>query len=413
MSELNVRKRGKKWQYEFEIASVGGKRKQKTKLGFKTKKEALEAGAIALAEYNNSGSSFEPNKISVSDYFDYWFEQYVVINLQPNTQEGYQTYIEKHIKPNLGHYRLKSLTPAILQDFINSRMINGFKRNHLEGLFGVLSGALKYAVEPCNYIKNSPMLYVKMPKYDLSTKEINRRYLSPDEFNKIIERFPSNTIYYIPIMIAYYTGFRIGEVLALTWDDIDFENKTISINKNLYFHRKLKIWCLGTTKTTTSRRTIKIGDILVRILKKYKIEQNKNKLKYGNLYFNTFEKEEKNKNRKLRTLHFIQYGISLPGFKKLNMVCTKEDGELVTINTLKYASRVINYSLHIPFNFHCLRHTHATTLIANGADIKSVQLRLGHSRIETTYNTYFHPTPQVNLETVEIFEKIANQNKSY
>lgn len=413
MSELNIRKRGKKWQYQFEIAPVNGKRKQKTKSGFNTKKDALEAGTKALSEYNNSGISFEPSKISVSDYFDYWFEKYVLINLQPNTQEGYQTYIEKHIKPNLGHYRLKSLTPAILQDFINSRMINGFKKNHLDGLFGVLSGALKYAVEPCNFIKNSPMLYVKMPKYELSTNEINHRYLSPNEFNKIIERFPATTVYYMPIMIGYYTGCRIGEVLALTWDDIDLENKTISINKSLFFHRKLKIWCLGNTKTPSSFRTLKIGNILVDALKKYKTTQNKNKLKYGDLYFNTFEKEEIINNKKLRTLHFIQYGITLPGFKKLNIVCTKECGEVVTTNTLKYASRIINYSLHIPFNFHTLRHTHATTLIANGADIKSVQLRLGHSRIETTYNTYVHPTQQMNLETVEIFEQVANQNKSY
>lgn len=94
------------------------------------------------------------------------------------------------------------------------------------------------------------------------------------------------------------------------------------------------------------------------------------------------------------------------------MICTKEDGELVTINTMKYASRVINYILKIPFNFHCLRHTHATTLIENGDDVKAVQERLGHSRIETTYNTYVHNTKKMSANSVEIFEKAVNQNKS-
>ena len=175
MSKLNVRKRGQKWQYQFEAAKIEGKRKQITKSGFNTKKEALEAGAKALAEYNNSGQHFTTSEISVSDYFDYWYENYVVLNLKPNTQAAYTNYIKNHIKPILGRYKLKSLTPSILQNFINSKMINGFSKNHLENLFCLISGALKYAVEPCQFIQSSPMFYVKMPKYELSTLEINRR----------------------------------------------------------------------------------------------------------------------------------------------------------------------------------------------------------------------------------------------
>ena len=89
MSEINVRKRGQKWQYQFEAAKIEGKRKQITKSGFNTKKEALEAGIKALAEYNNSGLYFKPSDMSVSDYFDYWYENYVKIELKINTQENY------------------------------------------------------------------------------------------------------------------------------------------------------------------------------------------------------------------------------------------------------------------------------------------------------------------------------------
>lgn len=413
MSEINVRKRGQKWQYQFEAAKIEGKRKQITKSGFNTKKEALEAGVKALAEYNNSGLHFEPSEISVSDYFDYWYKNYVVLELKINTQKSYKNYIENHIKPNLGIYKLKSLTPTILQEFINSKYIAGFSKNHLINLMGVLSGALKYAVHPYNFIKSSPMLYVNFPKYEHSKTDANHKYIKPDEFEKIINRFPYGSTFYLPIIIGYYTGFRIGETLGLTWDDIDLENRKISINKIIYYNDDTKLWYFGTPKTPTSTRTIEIGTTLLNILKKYKTDQLQNKLKYGCHYTCVYEGIEIINNKKYRPLYSLKANIPAGTLKKVEMVCTKEDGEIVTPNSFKYASKVINYGLGITFNYHSLRHTHATTLIENGAEIKDVQIRLGHANIETTYNTYVHHTEKMSNNSVEIFENAVNQNKSH
>lgn len=411
MSEINVRKRGQKWQYQFEAAKVNGKRKQITKSGFRTKGEALDAGIKALAEYNNSGTYVKPNEISVSDYFDFWYKNYVLLELKINTQQMYRNYIKNHIKPNLGFYKLNSITPAVLQKFINQKFSDGFSKGNLKGLIGVLSGALKYAVYPCQHIKENPMNYIKIPKYE--EKTTNLRYISNDEWKRIIDRFPYKNAFYIPLVIGYYTGFRIGETLALTWDDVDFENKTISVNKIIYYNETSKSWYLGSTKTTSSNRTIKVGDTLINILKKHKRDQMENKLRYGEYYTCTYKGEEIIDNKKYTPLHFLQSNLAVSNLSKLDMICTRENGVLVTTNSFKSASKIIHYELGINnFCYHSLRHSHATTLIENGAEIKDVQQRLGHSAIETTYNTYVHHTTQMEEKSVEIFEKAVNENES-
>ena len=110
MAKVNVRNRnegkfykdGRKkpanWEYRFEGAKISGQRQRISKAGFKTKKDAEVAGAKALAEYNNSGSRFEPSDMSVSDYLDYWYENYCEVNLKYNTRRTYKTIMDKYLK---------------------------------------------------------------------------------------------------------------------------------------------------------------------------------------------------------------------------------------------------------------------------------------------------------------------------
>ena len=95
--------------------------------------------------------------------------------------------------------------------------------------------------------------------------------------------------------------------------------------------------------------------------------------------------------------------------QRVKMVCVDENGQYTSTDSFKYCSRVINKNLGINFDYHSLRHTHATLLLENRANEKSVQERLGHSTIITTLQIYTHNTENLKKETVDIFEKIAHQ----
>lgn len=386
--KILTRKRGTTWEYRFESAKVNGKRKYISKSGFRTQKEALVAGTQALVEYQNGGLSHSPSDISVSDYMGVWLEKYVRVNLRHKTQLGYIGIINNHINPALGHYKLNALNPAILQDFANSLKMKGFSRRHVVGILGMLSNALKYAVTPLKFIRYNPMAEVQTPK--IANPARSRVVLSADDWKRIISRFPFGNKYHIPLIIGYYTGLRISEVFGLTWEDINFETFEINVSKQTIRMQKGK-WNLDEPKTKSSVRTVKFGKELASILKKEKARQAENRLRYGEYY--TF-------------YSLVDKELVLDKNGKVKLICVDENGMLVTTDSFKYCSRVIHHELKIEFDFHCLRHTHATVLIENGVSPKSVQMRLGHEKIETTLQTYVHDTEEMAERAADIFESV-------
>lgn len=275
MARVNVQKRGKVYQYRFEVASIGGKRKYINKSGFKSKNEALEAGMKVYNNYLNTGKDFTPNTISYSDYLDYWMKQYCEINLKYHTIQAYSNIIKNHIKPGLGAYRLSQITASTLQEFVNTIFLEkSFSKNFMKNILKVLKSSFGYAADAVEFIKVNPAIKVKVPKYDVPDEDPAHIFIK-EEINMIFSRFKSNHCVYYAFMTAYYTGMRVSEVFALTWDDIDLENKKITVNKNilkknqaggtknrLIEGRATTTWYFGTCKTPSSYRTIDIGDTL-------------------------------------------------------------------------------------------------------------------------------------------------------
>lgn len=227
------------------------------------------------------------------------------------------------------------------------------------------------------------------------------------------------------IPIGYYTGVRISECFGLTWDDVDFENRTININKitvkrnhGLDVRQVLKTkgkkeeksaWYFGSTKTLTSNRTIKFGETLYNALIKARNIQLENIKQYGEYYTEIYMKPEKDEKGE-DIFRLIEIEKSIPcTLEKADMICRKENGQLLSTDSFKYCSRIINHTLNIPFNYHSLRHTHATILVENGANIKGIQERLGHADIKVTLNRYVHNTDSISNESVDIFESIATK----
>ncbi|WP_286909683.1 tyrosine-type recombinase/integrase [Clostridium sp. UBA1652] len=382
-----VYKRADKWYYYFNTSKVDGKYKKICRVGGKTKVEAEKALRKAMTEYENTGRSTALSNISVSDYFNFWLDQYVKVNLKHRTYNEYKQIVDSHIIPKFGKHKLNSLDPSTLQEFLNSKKLEGYTKNTVTNFYGVLSGSLKLAVYPYGHLKENPMNYVSMPKFKLNKTDEKIKVLTIEQVNTILDRFPKGSNFFLPVQIAFHTGLRASEVCALTWDNIDLVNRTLKVEKNL-LNDEFE-WCFDTPKTESSFRTISIGATLIDILKKHIVWQKENKLRYGEYYSKA------------------TYKFGKRVYSAIDLLSTKENGELISTNSLKYLSRVVNYDLGIDFNFHALRHTHATLLLENGANMKDVQKRLGHSKLATTMDTYVHVTQKMKNDTVNIFESLV------
>ena len=214
----------------------------------------------------------------------------------------------------------------------------------------------------------------------------------------------------LPIQIAYYTGLRIGEACALTWQDIDLDNQCLTVRRSMRYNGKRHKTEIGTTKRKKIR-TVDFCDTLAALLRKAKTEQSKNSLKYGPLYSLNYYKEVREKNRVYYEVYSLPRTEEVPeGYKELSMVCVRPDGAFespATVSSVCRRARTVMPDLG-EFHFHLLRHTFTTNLLTNGAAPKDVQELLGHSDVGTTMNIYAHANRETKRSSARMLDQVVS-----
>ena len=200
---------------------------------------------------------------------------------------------------------------------------------------------------------------------------------------------------------------RTGEVFALTWDDIDLDNRIIKISKTVYSKDKEEKgrWYLGTTKTVGSQRDVYICDTLYKVLLDYKNTQDNYKKQYGKNYKRYILEEVKNKFGKL-----VEYKIvkSNSKYNRVEMVFTRKDGKYSGTDIVKYPFKIIHHELGIKCRFYDLRGSFATISLRNGCEIKDIAEVLGHKSIETTQKYYIISNKINKSKVIKSFEDSLN-----
>lgn len=210
-------------------------------------------------------------------------------------------------------------------------------------------------------------------------------------------------------LTACYTGMRTGEVFALTWEDIDLENRVIKINKTVYAkaNEKNGRWYLGTTKTVGSCREVYICDTLYLVLSNYKKIQNEYKKEHGKKYKRYSLEEVRNKYGKLIEYRVIE---SNSNRNRIEMVFNRKDGTYSGTDIIRYPFKIIHHELGINCRFYDLRGSYATKCLKNGIEIKNIADILGHRRIETTENYYIFTTKENRIMANKIIEKVIQSS---
>ena len=346
------------------IDEMTGKKKYIKRAGFKTKAEAKKA-LVKLQYEINAGKHFRPVEVmTFRDVYKLWLE-YHRLTVKGSTLKIIESTFNSHILPAIGSYNVDSLTLATCQRAVNKwyKARPASYKNALAYASAVVDYAIKLELTQANNLK-----LVNKPK--TKRKRSNRNYLDPSELKEFLEISKKSLEQYTAFRLLAYSGMRIGEMLALTWDDINFTDNTINIYKTV--SRDKNGLSIQTPKTESSKRLLNMDIETMRVLHRWKVSQASYLLKCG--------------------INANQAG---------QLVFSNRDNSIMeTSNVRNWCDRIVKAGNLPRITLHGFRHTHATLLLSAGASIKEVQTRLGHSKVQTTLDIYTHLTKQDQKETI-------------
>lgn len=335
-----------------------GKAKTKSVLA-KTKAECIEKLKKLQTEYGEVAPFKIKPDMRFGDWINYWYENHSKPSIRPTTQKGYEEWIYVHAIPALGHIKLNKLTQADCQKFLNEMKANGRKihrdtkgpgmsEKSVRSCYHMIRMALERAVKD-GLIKKNPILGVKLPPPE--HKEM--KLLSMEEIQRFLIQAKEEGMYEL-FLLELTTGLRRGELLALTWDDLNFETGELCINKQFTPAGGKIILC--EPKTKAAFRNIILPPPMVEVLREYK------RSIFSHLMFPSRIKPDQPID---------------PGYIRKRLQQILEHAECKKVR------------------FHDLRHTFATMSLEHGMDIKTLSAIIGHVSSRTTLNIYTHITSEM------------------
>ena len=395
MATIRIRKRGKTFSFSFDAGKhpATGKRRTIERGGFSTEQAAFDAGAAAYAAWKTGDIGITSERVPLGEYLAAWLENVAKRKIKPSSYASYAITIRAHIAPYIGGIVLQELRPRHVDSWLMQLAGKGLARGTIALARAVLSTALKYAVYPAELIRSNPCAGMAIPR-NAPAKVVRRSIITKEQFRELLSLHPEGSKYYMPLMILYHTGARIGEVFGLTWESVDLEKGTLTIERQIV-ERQAGGYAFATPKTATSTRTLFIDGRLIAALRRWKALQVERELAMGKAYQVIYELAG-------GTLYTAPKMEKPPEGAILRpLICTDRYGLPVTYRGI---STMLNRR---GINAHSFRHTHATQLIEAGAKPVDVAARLGHKDATITQNLYTHDTEEMQKETVAIFSRIV------
>ncbi len=359
------------WAYMVDLAVPGATRKQRQASGFASKAAAVEAMNRVQAAVVD-GTHVGRSRRTLGSYMTDWLA--ARSDIRANTAREYGVSVRKHIIPRLGGVQLQALDRLQVRGLYRELAASGLAEKTVHNVHICLRKALQDAFEDGLVRRNAAERAHTKPK-----DRPEMRTWSADELATFLATTaPDRDVALYEVAAA--TGMRRGELLGLRWHDVDIESARLNIRQQLT--RSGSGWGFGLPKSSKSVRTVDVDPETVEVLREHHESQRFERRAWGTAY---------------RT--------------DLDLVFGRPDGSAEDPDVIgrRFGRRVTQLATLPAIGLHGLRHTHATLLLEEGVDIKTVSERLGHDTVQTTLELYAHVTPKMRANAAARFGSLLSR----